>query len=187
MRNGIIASLATWALAVAACGPEDSGDDGAATTAPTTTIAMSTTDASAGSEEDTGEGETGPVSTTAPATTNAETTDPGDDTGAAEDPGTTTAPAEGTGATGMGEESSTGVMGSPCDPAPEDDDCESCTKQMCCPQLETCFDDPICVCMSMCVMGFGDFDPCAQMCGQTANFMPVTDCAASSCLLQCIG
>lgn len=186
MRYGMIASFATLVLAVSACGAEDEGDTTAATTAPTTTVA--TTDPSGGSEEDSGdEDPTSDPSTTAttmPATTDPSTTTPAEDSGGAEDPGTTTAPAE---ETGPAEESSTGVAGSPCDPDPAGDPCDECTKMNCCPQLETCFDDPVCVCMSMCVMGFADFDPCTQMCGQTANFSPVTDCAASMCLLECIG
>ncbi|HWB77475.1 MAG TPA: hypothetical protein VG755_21055 [Nannocystaceae bacterium] len=171
---------------MSACGAEDEGETTAATTMTTSTT-MSTTDASAGSEEDSGdEDPTSDPSTTAstsPGTTDPSTTTPAEDSGD-EDPGTTTDVAE---ETGPAEESSTGVAGSPCDPDPMGDPCDECTKMNCCPQLETCFDDPICVCMSGCVMGFADFEPCTQMCGQTANFMPVTDCAASMCLLECIG
>jgi hypothetical protein len=181
MRSGIIASLATLVLGLSACdGDEESGDERGATTAPTTTMAMSTT---AGGEESEGgeeESSSGPGTS---ATTMPATTEPAEESGA-ESPGTTTDAMEETGASG--DESSTGAAVGVCDPEPGGDPCNECTKTNCCPQLETCFDDPVCVCMSGCVMGFADFEPCTAKCGQTANFMPVTDCAASMCLIECL-
>lgn len=166
-------------LAPMACGEEDSGDDGAAaTTVPVTTAPMTTAPAedSGDEDEDTG-GSTGGPATTAQTTMPAE--DSGDDL-----PATTTDPStEDSGPV----DTSTGVAGSPCDPDPADDDCDACTKASCCAQLETCFADPICECMTGCVMGPADFGPCGEQCGQTGNFSPVTDCAASSCLFECIG
>lgn len=165
-------------LAPVACGEEDTGDDGAAaTTAPMTTAPMTTAPAEDSGDEDTGDESSGGPATTAPMTTT-----PAEDTGT--DPSTTTDPA--TEDSGPGD-TTTGAVGSPCDPDPADDDCDACTKTNCCTQLETCFADPICECMTNCVMGPADFGPCGEQCGQTGNFMPVTDCAASSCLFECIG
>ncbi len=186
MRFGISASLATLVLGIAACPAEDDGDDGAGTAPTSTTAAMSTT--AGGEEEDSGdEDPTSDPSTTAATTAPMTTSSDPSEGSSGEPPGTTT-DEPGTESGGM-DESSTGEPIDPCAPdvSPAADACNECTKMNCCPQLQTCFDDPICVCMSGCVMGFGDFEPCADMCGQTANFMPVTDCAASMCLLECIG
>lgn len=182
MRSVIVMSFATMVLGLAACAAEDGGDDGqAATTLASTTATMSSTTADASESGDEASTSSGGAATTMPASTGP--ADTGADSG-------DTAPAEDTGASmtaGGDGSTSTGEMFDPCAPEPTDDDCNACTKASCCTQLHTCFDDPICECMAGCVMGAGDIQPCTEMCGQTGNFMPVTDCAASMCLFECIG
>lgn len=181
MRSGIVMSFATLVLGIISCGAEDGGDDGqAATTLSMTTVAMSSTTADASESGSEDEGSSGGGATTMPATTGM------GETGAAES-GATAASEDSGGSMTAGESTSTGEMFDPCAPADADDDCNACTKANCCAQLQTCFDDPICECMAGCVMGAGDIQPCTQMCGQTGNFTPVTDCAASMCLFECIG
>lgn len=168
------------ALALAGCTTEDSSDDTGVTSVATN--ASNT------------QGMTGDPATSAPGSSDgaddAPLTDggslPGTDGSTSATPGTTSGPSDSSGGDGTGA-GTTGAVGSPCDPDPAGSACDECTKMKCCPQLETCFDDPICVCMTECVMGPLDIDPCAQSCGQTANFMPVTDCAANMCLFECIG
>jgi hypothetical protein len=174
-----LATLGMLVLGLAGCAAEDdAGDDGQATTV-STTVAMTTV---GGSESD---------DTSDPSTTVSMTTAPAEssDDGAQESSGAVTTDEPGTdeGSSGPSDESSTGAAGSACDPAVEDDDCNACTKMKCCPQLETCFADPICECMSGCVTGLGDVDPCTEMCGSSPNFQMVTDCAGGMCLFECIG
>lgn len=152
-----------------------------------------TGDDGASTENGTGEADDGATSSPGGTTT----TNEDDETSTSGEPDSTGAgdtDASGDGSEDPGSEGSTGAGGSSgsggeagvCDPQPDDDACRTCTKTSCCEELETCLGEPICECMSGCVTGPGDVQMCTEMCGETGNFEPLTNCVTFSCLTDCI-
>jgi len=140
----------------------------------------SATDATSG-----GTGMTTDPATTDPATTDPATTDPSD---------TTDGPSDTTDATDTDPSATTGTPSDPCEIGPEDSECDSCVKSMCCDQLTACDADPECVCFQECA---GSMEPsinvptvCAKQCMIDQPFAhptvgQVLSCS-NGCLLQCL-
>lgn len=73
-----------------------------------------------------------------------------------------------------------------CRAAPEDTECDTCTKEQCCNELIACEDDSDCICMFDCVeaMGLDGLAACQASCevmGVPELMFPLLSCRAMSC------
>jgi hypothetical protein len=202
MRTSKLSFLFTsvFALTLGACGGDDGGgDDGNDTgdTDPTATMTDPTatmTDPTATMTDPTAT-MTDPTATMTDPTETVTDTDPTDtDTDAtATDPSTGPDPDSGTD-TGPGTDTGTGG-GEVCAPEGDDDECQACTKEMCCDQLETCAGDADCACVLECLSmvenpGIPEAMECANTC--EADFLMVAGpltaidmCRMSNCGEAC--
>jgi hypothetical protein len=103
-------------------------------------------------------------------TTGAPTSSTSTSDGSTEDGGTTMAAAD------------------PCDPGLADSPCDTCAKMACCPQIQTCFQDVGCACLSTCLGDGNAWRDCYVACGLVES-PPGADelfmCATDNCDLAC--
>jgi len=137
-----VSILTLGLLVLSGCPGDDTGTTVADTGADSTTVAGDTTESAdtnpPGTTEVASESATG--TTADPDTTEGLTTMVDPDT--TTDPGTTTEP-------GTTDDTTTG-MGGVCDPDAMDDECATCVKESCCPELEACSMDADCTCFQEC-------------------------------------
>ncbi|MEM7157420.1 MAG: hypothetical protein AAF799_31530 [Myxococcota bacterium] len=149
-------------LATTACGDDSSTGDSDGNA----TTEAATTEAGA-TEAATTESATTEATTDA-ATTDVATTDPGDET------------ANDTEAAGA------------CDPEASDDECATCVKESCCPQLEACDADESgeCQCFQACVEtmpGVAGVEACTTECDAAENeLITMLVMCSAGCAAQCI-
>lgn len=140
-------------------GGDTSGEPTSTTVGPTGTDTGGEATTDTTTDPTTGEPTTDP--TTGEPTTDA-TTDPTTGDPTTEDPTTTT-----TGDPGL------------CPPAPGDDDCTLCVKDMCCAELIECFENTHCECWVNCTDEGHSGQVCGGMCQGPPNglFWDLADCA----------
>jgi len=98
--------------------------------------------------------------------------------------GDTTTTTTGDTTTTTGDTTTTGG-GGVCDPAPEDDACEACGKDGCCPEAEACDGNEGCECWLECAGNGGDLQECFLLCGQNPEFQAFVGCLMGSCGDEC--
>ena len=150
-------------LATTACGDDSStGDSDGNATTEAATTDAASTDAA------TTDAATTDAATTDAATTDAATTEPGDETAA-----------------------DTEAAGA-CDPEASDDECATCVKESCCPQLEACDSDESgeCQCFQACVEtmpGVAGVEACTMECDAAENeLINMLVMCSAGCAAQCI-
>ena len=186
-------ALVVLSVLGAGCAADD-GDGNASATDATSGGTGMTTDPATTDPATTDPATTDPA-TTDPATTDPATTDPATTDPATTDPSDTTdGPSDTTDATDTDPSATTGTPSDPCEIGPEDSECDSCVKSMCCDQLTACDADPECVCFQECA---GSMEPsinvptvCAKQCMIDQPFAhptvgQVLSCS-NGCLLQCL-
>lgn len=75
-----------------------------------------------------------------------------------------------------------------CAAAPDDDECDTCTKANCCEDLTACVGDADCLCVTDCIDMGGDSATCHTDCSLSTpnpNFSVLSDCLAQSCSAEC--
>lgn len=127
----ITSTLTLGLLILSGCPGDDTGDTAASAGTTTDNPPGTTTDNPPGTTIGSADTTEGPATTDTPASTT-------------DEPGTTTDEPETT-----GDDTTTGA-GEVCAPAPEDDECGTCVKDMCCAALEACQMDADCTCFQDC-------------------------------------
>ncbi|HGG58233.1 MAG TPA: hypothetical protein ENK31_10595 [Nannocystis exedens] len=178
-----ISLLSVTSLALACTSDDGVGDTATATESSSSSegSTSSTSSTSEGTTEaTTGTGTMGSSSSSSSTSSATETT--GDPTTTTTGDTTTTTTGDTT-TTTTGDTTTTG--GGLCDPAPEDDACQACSKDGCCMEIEACDGNEGCECWLECAGNGGDLQECFLMCGQNPEFQALAGCLMGSCGDEC--
>lgn len=185
LRFTSLCLLSTSMLLFAGCGGDDGdGDDEAAGTDTDDTTG---TDTEAGTETD---DDVGTTTTTEEDTSEtvdeAETSlDTTEETTAEE---TTAEETTETTAETTADETTETTEGGECPADPGDDECTACLKENCCSELNECFADEDCACVTLCLQGGGDPLSCSMECevnGLPPELQQLGGCTQAQCGQQC--
>jgi hypothetical protein len=176
----------TSLLLLAGCGGDDGeGED---------EVAETETDDTTGTETEAGTETDDDVGTTETTTETDETTETDDDVGTEETTAEETT-AEETTADETTEETTAEettaeetTEGGECPADPGDDECTACLKDNCCAELNECFADEDCACVTLCLQGGGDPLSCSMECevnGFPPELQQLGGCTMAQCGQQC--